>query len=244
MIIKSSEGANPFLGSAIESKKRSESTLKRADLYSRGWTAGLIKKHLCVAKVEHRHLAPYRYSDVFHYRLSDVEQAAALPEVRAKLTANLFRRANTTPETKAKRSASAKAAVATKHAETLIYASECPITVQVVPEDELREWARITYLGNYQGHREYPGFNDRTAVNCIRHRFTNYARQLSYLEGRVATDKAYFVLKRRILDEIAKHYPHYAAECREQAFNLELDQRRQAAYAAAEAGAAREKSSS
>lgn len=43
-----------------------------------------------------------------------------------------------------------------------------------------------TYGGGYQGHRDYTGFSDRVAVNCIRHNFTDYEKHLAYLKGRVS----------------------------------------------------------
>jgi hypothetical protein len=200
-----------------------KTTEERTGLYLRGWTDGLIKKHLRVVRVEHRRIAPYRFCDVNHYSTDEVRAAESLPAVQARLQANKSRRANTSPEMKAYRSAAAKAAAATKAAATMKYASECSIAVRVVPEDELEEMAIQTYGGGYQGHRDYPGFSDRVAVNCIRHNFTNYEKHLAYLKGRVATDEAYREFKVRVLREIVKHYPQYEDECDEQISKIEVE---------------------
>lgn len=191
---------------AQEKRKMNEQTGKtiaateeRTQLYARGWTDGLIKKHLRVVRVEHRRLAPYRFCNVNHYSTEEIRKAEAIPELQAKLHANKSRRANATPEMRLRRSAAAVAAAATRAAATMKYASECPIAVRAVLEHELKEIAIQTYGGGYGGHRDYPGFSDRVAVNCIRHNFTDYEKHLAYLKGRVSTDEAYREFKVRVL---------------------------------------------
>jgi hypothetical protein len=58
MVVSPPEAGQPTraIGASVERYIESDRTLQRADLFSRGWTIGLIKKYLRVPKVEHRHL--------------------------------------------------------------------------------------------------------------------------------------------------------------------------------------------
>src|ERR1039457_1921902 len=72
-----------------QEEQQKKTTQERADLHPRGWTDGLIKKHLSVAWVEMRRIAPYRFSRVYHYSVQQILEAEALPEVQSRLQANI-----------------------------------------------------------------------------------------------------------------------------------------------------------
>lgn len=127
-------------------------------------------------------------------------------------------------ESMRRREAGLKAAE-TSARKTMEYAASCPIDVKVVSEAELQSTSIATYLGSYEGYREYPGFGPRQAVNCLRHNYTRYEKHLAWLDGRVASDAAYLKLKRRVLDAIAVAYPQYKSEVDAQQYQLAMSAR-------------------
>ena len=174
----------------------------KSELRTRGWTEGLIKNFMPVA--DGKRPNPFRSSqDMLFYSRARVEAVEQTPEFCEALA-------------KAKRrQAGAEQAGLTKTRRLLDLVKGCGITVFRVAEDEIRKTSYCTYAGNYQGKRfiDYPGWSPRTAVNCIRHNYTNYDAALRSLVGKVGKAAAYEMLKDRVLDEIAEVYPEYADEC-------------------------------
>ena len=57
---------------------------------------------------------------------------------------------------------------------------------------------------------------NRWVVNFVRHRLTNYDRDLYDFAGKVGHSEAYIKYREAVLDAIAEAYPSYSAECQRQ----------------------------
>lgn len=193
-----------------------ESLFSKPDLRERGWTDGLMRRFLP---------PPDDLRDNPYYTNAGSPMSLWLRDRVQEIEATDERKA--AREKSARRQSGAKDAVMTKTANLAALAVAVKITVERVSRKRIEEMSKLTYMGNYNGAwREYPGFDDRAAVNCIRHNFTEYDDALRLLVGKVGKDHAYTLLKNRVLDEIARVYPEYAEECAAQRNGFNTRQQR------------------
>lgn len=125
----------------------------------------------------------------------------------------------------------ARKGISTKRANLLKYVESVEITVKDV--NPVRLLDRACYHWNRRrkekelwdrpiATRESPrDFMDRISVNYIRHNHTNYHEILREIKGRVGTNDAYLVLRKRIFEEIARMYEWLRPECERQMINRE-----------------------
>lgn len=59
---------------------------------------------------------------------------------------------------------------------------------------------------------------DRALVNYLRHKMSSYESELKQFKGVVGVGEAYLIIRNRVLDLIAGHYPQLAIECERQKF--------------------------
>lgn len=191
--------------------------LTQANLKERGWTLGLIKRHLGEPDVlkdnpVYRSAAPLKL-----YSLARVE--AIEP------TLDLERR----KAGAAQRSAAALKAVQTKRENLLIACRGMHVGVNVLGaevvlnraiksynsrQDEL-EFER-GYFGGKASLASDPLFLERIQVNYIRHALTHYDEYLEELAGKVGVSDGVAEIRRKVYKTISKAYPHLADECARQ----------------------------
>ena len=149
-----------------------------------------------------------------------------------------------------KRKQSAAKAVETKEQKLISMMNDVAdkIHVKIIPEDKLihkvlcqheqREREQSIYRGDYIYHSydrnlalktlqqaegtdaDYYDTLVRWVVNYIRHKLTNYDRDLINLNGQTGKDRAYTSYKQIVLQKIAEVYPQYAQECENQMENI------------------------
>lgn len=178
-------------------------------LEERGWTKGLRKKYLAdIEKLESEHRHGYGMCPYYDYDDAAVREREQIPTIKAALERVLSQREN--------RRAGSQTAVKTKQQNLLALIKSVKITVRRVSQNAVKHVSEQTFAGNYQGECDYPGWGTRTAVNCLRHDFTEYDATLDLLVGQVGKDAAYEALKNKVMDEIANVYPFLARECDQQ----------------------------
>jgi hypothetical protein len=64
-------------------------------------------------------------------------------------------------------------------------------------------------------------FLDRITVNYLRHECSDYEHRLHDIAGKIGVKLAYPMVKRRVLEEVARLYPDLAIEARSQAVSVE-----------------------
>lgn len=195
----------------------------QADLLRRGWNRTLITELLGAPDLTkpnpyYRSGAPVR----FFHRARVVELEAG-----ERFQLHLAGRA--------KRSAAAQQAVATKERKTVAFVTDFTIEIPQLPPAELLERAVANYNCHHTPHDTWHGwegkhatvaelapwgtpdsFRDRICVNYLRHACTRYDRLLDYLTRRIGKAEAHRVLFKRIVEVIAQSYPELADQAQEQ----------------------------
>lgn len=127
----------------------------------------------------------------------------------------------------------AKKGILTKRANLLNYVESVEITVKDI--DPARILDRACYHWNRRGIEKgikdrtvaHVGmdkeFLDRISVNYLRHNHSNYHEILKKIKGKVGTNDAYLVLRKRIFEEIAQKYEWLRPECERQMINREKE---------------------
>ena len=188
--------------------------MSKSELLNRGWTKKSIDLLLPAPTTKtnphYKNSAPMLLWD--KEEVEKMENTPEFQEAKAK---------------KLKRTDIASKAVETKTQKLLDEISQYKVTIQKVSNNQLLEYtlgAKEQWYfnrGNY-GFTAYGADEEtiqRWEVNFIRHNLTEYDIHCLKLFGKVGKYKAHNLLKNTVLDEIAKAYPHLAAECELQKIN-------------------------
>lgn len=108
------------------------------------------------------------------------------------------------------RRAAAHAGVATREHNMQALMGKVEITiVRGKTTEQIRQLAVQTHGGNYQGDPGEFVWNNRTAINCIRHNLTNYEHHWRQINRGDTGKLAYQVLRDRVDDLIQEAYPQF-----------------------------------
>jgi hypothetical protein len=182
--------------------------ITKTDLISiRKWTERLIKKYMPVPDAIKNNPHFRRASEMKLYKISRVESIE-----KKELFLIDFQK------TTLRRKSSSKM-VRTKKDNLLIQISELPISVEIIPRNELVPLVLDDYNDrNY--YKDYLTFRDldqstleRLTVNYIRHRLTSYNRCLDLIFSKVGKEDGYRLLNERIYKSISESYPDLTGEC-------------------------------
>ena len=190
-----------------------EDLITKSTVKERGWTDSVIKKYIG---------EPDQYCRNPHYRcappmqlfkLTRVEELEQLPEVAEALE-------------KAARRSELRRQIAQKQSDKLLHHVESlTIKVPSMTEEALIKkacahyndlWAERGRFDKYASPSSSEEFLYRISVNFLRHRMTNYERELDRIFGKVGCVEGRPLLKSRILDKIAEAYPMLKSECKRQ----------------------------
>ena len=182
--------------------------ITKTDLISvRKWTDRLIKKYMPVPD-EIRNNPHYgRASEMKLYKISRVESIEKNEQFLIDFQKTMLRRK------------SSEKMVATKKDNLFIQISELPISVEIIPRNELIPLVIDAYNDrNY--YKDYLTLRDldqstleRLTVNYIRHQLTSYDQCLGLIFSRVGKKEGYRLLKERIYKCISESYPELTGEC-------------------------------
>jgi Zn-finger nucleic acid-binding protein len=175
----------------------------------RGWTDGLIKKHLG---------EPDEFKKNPHYKsgppmrlflLERVEEIEAQSEVAESIAKVIARRPAL--------SAAAILRADAQRNDLLDAVASVKIEIVRFEPDELRRRAIASYnslwLDRGKLHKratasDDPDFLDRITRNYARHHLVDYDSILTQLSGRVGKNDAYWLFKNRVMARIYELYPH------------------------------------
>lgn len=177
----------------------------------RGWTDGLIKKHLGEPD-ELRSNPHYKSGPQMRlFRLARVEEVEAMPDVATDLAKAKARRPA--------RSEAALAAADARRSELLAAVESIEINVPRFNFDHVTRAAVNSYnclwsaRGKVHKHAtmdDDPEFLKRITCNFIRHNLVNYDAIVAALGGRVGKKEAYWTFRIRIMEGIYAVYPELA----------------------------------
>ena len=177
-----------------EEKYITTATLK-AD---RAWTDRLIRKFLA----EPDKVAPNPY-----YRTTGAMRLYALSRVEAIEATEAFAAECATAERR--RKAFAKAVITRSiNMDAAMEAAEIKIVAGKTCE-QIRDLAIQTHGGNYMSDPGPFYFDNRVAVNCIRHNLTNYESLWQSCNRGRTGETAYQILRKRVDERIRETYPEY-----------------------------------
>ncbi len=128
----------------------------------------------------------------------------------------------------ANRSAASRKGAATQREALISEANAMTIEVVELPAAEVLPLAIRHYnersairdrdmLKERAGPDSDPRFLSRIAVNFIRHRLTSYDATFEVIANRIGVREATRIIRQRVFEAIAKSYPQYYHECRDQA---------------------------
>jgi hypothetical protein len=112
--------------------------------------------------------------------------------------------------------------VETKKDNLLIQISEFPISVEIIPRNELITLVIDDYNYNenkyhFKGYSTFRDFDqsklEKLTVNYIRHELTSYDQCLGLIFSRVGKKEGYRLLIERIYNCISESYPELTREC-------------------------------
>jgi hypothetical protein len=200
----------------VEVKTLGQALMTKTDLKSRGWTDALIARFFPTPTTESPN--PY-YRAGAPVKLYDAAQVAAIESTAA------FQEAQSAA---AKRSQSAKARAARRHATTLQWLTELPPPhIPRYSQDTLYRRACQHYndlwrgRGDWERHADRSASDDflnRIAVNFLRHALSPYEERLVQSRGRIGASEARRMIRQQILSAIAQIYPWLAEECAKQTY--------------------------
>ena len=182
--------------------------ITKTDLISiRKWTERLIKKYMPVPD-EIRNNPHYgRASEMKLYKISRVESIEKNEHFLIDFQKTILRRKS-----------SAKM-VETKKDNLLIQISEFPISVEIIPRNELvplviDDYNDRNYYKDYLTLRDLDQSTlERLTVNYIRHQLTSYDQCLGLIFSKVGKKEGYRLLRERIYNCISESYPELTREC-------------------------------
>ena len=182
--------------------------ITKTDLISvRKWTDRLIKKYMPVPD-EIRNNPHYgRASEMKLYKISRVESIEKNEQFLIDFQKTILRRKS-----------SAKM-VETKKDNLLIEIFELPISVEIIPRNELvplviDDYNDRNYYKDYLTLRDLDQSKlERLTVNYIRHQLTSYDYYLKLIVSKVGKKEGYRLLIERIYNCISESYPELTREC-------------------------------
>ena len=169
------------------------------DLKERGWTATAIKIFLPVHDDERENQIYKCASPMKFYLKARAKKIERSKKFVAWLAASESRKA------------SAAMGVITKITNMEEHIREARITIVAgKTTQEIEHLALMTHGGNYRGDPGPFFFNNRTAVNCIRHNLTNYESLWSLINRGYTGERAYEILRDRVDALVLETYPQFA----------------------------------
>lgn len=187
----------------------------KAALKEKGWTDRLVKIFLPEPDLEKINPIYKSASPQKLYLQSRVEEIENSTKFKCEL------------EKSKKRKVSSKKAVETKEQKLFreIKNFKRP-NLPEISKNKLIEKAILHYniihfeSGKFACMSDDKEFLDRISVNFIRHEVSNYEEQLNFIFGKVGKNKAYALIKEKILRTIAEKYPWLSDECESQIWRL------------------------
>ena len=182
--------------------------ITKTDLISiRKWSDRLIKKYMPVPDEIRNNPYYGQASTMKLYKISRVEAIEKNEQFLIDFQKTMLRRK------------SSEKMVATKKDNLFIQISELPISVEIIPRNELVPLVLDDYNDrNY--YKDYLTLRDldqstleRLTVNYIRHQLTSYDQCLGLIFSRVGKKEGYRLLKERIYKCISESYPELTGEC-------------------------------
>ena len=182
--------------------------ITKTDLISiRKWTERLIKKYMPVPD-EIRNNPHYgRASEMKLYKISRVESIEKNEQFLIDFQKTILRRK------------SSLKMVETKKDNLLIEIFELPISVEIIPRNELvplviDDYNDRNYYKDYLILRDLDQSTlERLTVNYIRHQLTSYDQCLGLIFSKVGKKEGYRLLIERIYNCISESYPELTREC-------------------------------
>ena len=182
--------------------------ITKTDLISvRKWTERLIKKYMPVPD-EIRNNPHYgRASEMKLYKISRVESIEKNEQFLIDFQKTILRRK------------SSLKMVETKKDNLLIEIFELPISVEIIPRNELvplviDDYNDRNYYKDYLTLRDLDQSKlERLTVNYIRHQLTSYDYYLKLIVSKVGKKEGYRLLIERIYNCISESYPELTREC-------------------------------
>lgn len=188
-------------------RRDQEERINISGLKDRGWTDGLIRKHL--GEPDHTAPNPYYTHAGAPMRLYDrarVEAAERTEAVRQDL--------KKVRKNREARTAAAEKAAETRREQLLDKVEATPITVRRLPAEKVRHLAfehnRLNPRPSAPRDNESEeAFEARVIANFLRHQCTNYDEELYELVGQVGRDDAYRRFRARIEEALEEAYPEF-----------------------------------
>ena len=182
--------------------------ITKTDLISkRKWTDALIKKYMPVPD-EIRNNPHYgQASKMKLYKISRVESIEKNEQFLIDFQKTILRRK------------SSLKMVETKKDNLLIEIFELPISVEIIPRNELvplviDDYNDRNYYKDYLTLRDLDQSKlERLTVNYIRHQLTSYDYYLKLIVSKVGKKEGYRLLIERIYNCISESYPELTREC-------------------------------
>lgn len=185
------------------------STITKAQIKSRGWTDGTIKRFL--GEPDQLKTNPhYRSGPPMQlYILTRVTEAEALPAFQEWHQKHQNKRANL--------SRGARQAAQRKREQLLSHIEQLNIHIprlgdqQTVYRKAVKHynalWASRGNAEKCASIEDSPEFLNRIARNMLRHAFSNYEEEINNLFGQVGREEGYDLLRERVDAAISKAYP-------------------------------------
>ena len=182
--------------------------ITKTDLISiRKWTDRLIKKYMPVPDTIKKNPHFRRASEMKLYKISRVESIEKNEQFLIDFQKTILRRK------------SSLKMVETKKDNLLIEIFELPISVEIIPRNELvplviDDYNDRNYYKDYLTLRDLDQSKlERLTVNYIRHQLTSYDYYLKLIVSKVGKKEGYRLLIERIYNCISESYPELTREC-------------------------------
>ena len=182
--------------------------ITKTDLISiRKWTDRLIKKYMPVPDTIKKNPHYGRASEMKLYKISRVESIEKNEQFLIDFQKTILRRK------------SSLKMVETKKDNLLIEIFELPISVEIIPRNELvplviDDYNDRNYYKDYLTLRDLDQSKlERLTVNYIRHQLTSYDQCLGLIFSKVGKKEGYRLLIERIYNCISESYPELTREC-------------------------------
>ena len=212
----------------METKTKIKPKVKKIDFITkktlkiRGWTDSLIKIFLPEPHKTKKNPIFSSASPMCLYELKKVERIE-----KTKKFLDKFEKAKKRKEGAKEGS---KKAVATKLKNLIEKVNQLEFEIPKISKEKLLRRS-ISHYNKMQDYREMEGYNkfgkhvngdsdklflDRIQVNYLRHCMTSYEEDLDGIRGNVGSCDGYFMIRKKIFDNISNVYPWLKDECERQ----------------------------
>lgn len=195
--------------------------LNKTELKSRGWTESSIDKFLGVEDTTRNNPFYRSAAPIKLYLKERVEQLEDTEQFKIWFEKSGIRKQ------------AAKNAADVKRKSLLEEAKTWKVKLKSIPLKKLYELAVDShndwscFTDNFDNVtsvsellKENPETLNRLAVNYLRHECSSYEHRLDNNRGKVGVDEAYYIIKTKVLQQIAKQYPQLKEEANKQLSNL------------------------